>query len=99
GEEIGFRGEVLSNGFDDDVCEADGGEVGGGLDPPDHGDPLRGAHLPFVHAALKVRGDGGHGALQQLVVDIDEGDVESRRGRGVRDAVAHGSGADDDDVL
>ena len=55
--------------------------------------------LAAVDALLQVRLDLAETRLDQVARNVVEVRVEAGRSRDVRNAVAHGAGADDEDVL
>src|SRR5258706_98125 len=97
-EELRLRAEILDDGLDHDIGVCRGRNVTGRPDPPEDLLLILSGHLPFVDAALQVRGDRRHAALEEGFGDVDEGDVEAGRRGGVGNAVAHGAGADHDDL-
>src|SRR5207237_7487566 len=98
-EERDLRAEVLDDSLDDDVGLGEGIVAGGRGDAPERGLLLVRGHLSLVDAALQVRGNRVHGAVEDLVADVDQRDGKAGRGRSVGDAVAHRPGADDHDFF
>jgi hypothetical protein len=58
---------------------------------------VRSRDLVLLEEAIEAGADGREPARHRLVGDVDHHDVESSDGARLRDAVAHGSGADDAD--
>ena len=53
------------------------------------------AHLLLGDQTVQALADGSQALVHRRLGDVDHDDVDARDGAGLRDAVAHGAGADD----
>ena len=94
-----FQFEVFGGGFDHQLRVVQAAVIGAGADLVEGGVLLLGAQGFLGDLAVKVLADGGEGFLQGTLADVQQGHVETGQGADLRNAVAHGAGADHANVL
>jgi len=94
-----FSASVLGGGLDDELGGVQRGVVGRRGDAGEGGGFLLGGELVLLDQAVEAAGDGGQALVHGGVADVDHHDVDAGLRADLRDAVAHGAGADDADGL
>ncbi|MDR9060055.1 hypothetical protein FEP39_05166 [Burkholderia multivorans] len=89
--------DVFGCGLDHDVDRRELRVIGRGRDACERGIARGGGELVFRHQPLEAALQRRESLLERGVRDVDHHDVESCNGGGLRNAVAHGSGAYDAD--
>jgi acyl-CoA synthetase (AMP-forming)/AMP-acid ligase II len=89
--------QVLGGRLDHQVAAGQRVLAGHALDAGQHRGLGLGRQLVLADQPLQAVADGLQAALHRRVVDVDHRDLQSAHGADLRDAVAHGAGADDAD--
>jgi hypothetical protein len=98
-QELQLQALVLGGGLDHDVGILQVGHLRRRPDACHRGGLLLGRHLLLLDQPVEAARNGGDALLHRRVVDVQHHRIDAHHRTCLRDAVAHGSGADDADGL
>ncbi len=98
-EQLLFQVDLLQGRLNHQIPVGEVVNPGCGADPRQRRVTVVGAHLVPAHQPVEALADCLQSPLNGLLADIAHHDVETAGGKGLGDAVAHGSGADDADLV